>query len=190
MKLLLILALCLSSGLSFSPRAARNGICTSKWLFGNPEPPKTPPAKKDGGGLFGGMGGGMMDKMKQAQEIMKKAEEVNRELQETMIMGQDKDGQVFATFNGMAMPVGLKISESALAQGSEAVSLAATQAMIEAHAKAQQTMMKKMQSMCKLHLVTHMTPPATPACFPHFPVLHCTPLVDGGMMPGGGLPGM
>ena len=121
-------------------------LSTRAYLFGSPPPPG-PPAKKDGGGLFGGMGGGMMDKMKQAQDIMKKAEEVNRELTETVVMGQDKDGQVFATFNGMAMPVGLKISEAILSQGSEAVSIAATQAMIDAHTKAQTTMMTKMQSL-------------------------------------------
>ena len=119
---------------------------TRRYLFGSPEPPKTPPAKKDGGGLFG-MGGGMMDKMKQAQDIMKKAEEVNKELTETVVMGQDKDGLVFATFNGMAMPVALKVSDSILSQGSDAVSLAATQAMIDGHSKAQAVMMDKMRNM-------------------------------------------
>lgn len=117
-------------------------------LFGSPEPPKNnAPAKQGGGGLFGGGGGGMMDKMKQAQDLMKKAEEINKELVDTVIMGQDKDGLVFATFNGMGVPVGIKVSDAGLAMGSEAVSLAATQAVIEAHAKAQSVMMQRMSQM-------------------------------------------
>ena len=116
-------------------------------LFGSPEPPKNNAPKQGGGGLFGGGAGGMMDKMKQAQDLMKKAEEINKELVDTVIMGQDKDGLVFATFNGMGVPVGIKISDAGLAMGSEAVSLAATQAVIEAHAKAQTVMMQRMSQM-------------------------------------------
>ena len=118
-------------------------------LFGAPEPKKDSPAKSGGGGLFGGMGGGggMMDKMKQAQDMMKQAETINKELMETVVMGQDAQGQVFATFNGMAVPVGLKISDAMLAQGGEAVSLAATQAMIDAHQKAQGVMMQRMSQL-------------------------------------------
>ena len=107
-------------------------MTTRKWLFGSPEVPKNQPVKKDGGGLFGGMGGGgMMDKMKQAQEMMSKAQEVNKELMDTTVMGQDKEGLVYATFKGMAMPVGIKISDAILTRTSDEVSLAATQAMIE-----------------------------------------------------------
>ena len=156
LALLVLLAL-LASANAFSRSATRIKLAsgtrapssaTKLNLFGSPEPPKNQPAKKDGGGggLFG-MGGGMMDKMKQAQEMMKKAEEINKELMDTAVIGQDKEGQVFATFNGMAMPVGIKIPDSVLAQGSEAASLAATQAIIDAHTKAQGVMMGKMQAM-------------------------------------------
>lgn len=48
-------------------------------LFGNPEPPKTNSEKKEGGGLFGGMGN-MMENVKKAQEIAKQAEVVQRDL--------------------------------------------------------------------------------------------------------------
>lgn len=48
-------------------------------LFGNPEPPKTNSDKKEGGGLFGGMGN-MMENVKKAQEIAKQAEVVQRDL--------------------------------------------------------------------------------------------------------------
>ena len=48
-------------------------------LFGNPEPPKTNSDKKEGGGLFGGMGN-MIENVKKAQEIAKQAEVVQRDL--------------------------------------------------------------------------------------------------------------
>lgn len=88
-----------------------------------------------------------MDSMKKAQEIAKNAELVNKELMDTVIIGQDPSGQVFATFNGLGMPVGIKISDSLLSQGADAVSLASTQAMVDAHAKATQAMMSKMQAL-------------------------------------------
>lgn len=90
-------------------------------LFGNPEPPKASPEKKDGG-LFGGMGN-LMESMKKAQEIAKQAESVNKELANTIIIGQDPTGVVTTTFNGLGVPIGIKIPDSLLSQGSEAVSL-------------------------------------------------------------------
>ena len=122
-------------------------LSTSRNLFGSPEPPKNSPAKKEGGGgLFGNMGN-MMENMKKAQEIAKQAEVLNKELADTIIVGNDPSGQVAATFNGLGMPIGIKIADSMLSQGSEAVSLAASQAMVDAHAKSQQTMISKMQQM-------------------------------------------
>jgi len=50
-------------------------------LFGNPEPPKTNTDKKEGGGLFGGMGN-MLENVKKAQEIAKQAEVVQKDLGE------------------------------------------------------------------------------------------------------------
>jgi len=115
-------------------------------LFGNPEPPKTNSDKKEGGGLFGGMGN-MIENVKKAQEIAKQAEVVQRDLASTMINGSDPSGAVVATFNGIGAPVAIKISESLLAQGAEAVSIAATKAMIDAHTKSQYAMMTKMQEL-------------------------------------------
>ncbi len=40
-----------------------------------------------------------------------------------MINGSDPSGAVVATFNGIGAPVAIKISESLLAQGAEAVSI-------------------------------------------------------------------
>ena len=62
---------------------------------------------------------------------------------DTIIIGNDPSGQVTATFNGLGMPIGIKLSDAILSSGSEAASLAATQAMVDAHAKAQNAMMSK-----------------------------------------------
>jgi DNA-binding protein YbaB len=120
---------------------------TSRNLFGNPEPQKNAsPAEKKDGGMFGGMGN-LMDSMKKAQEIAKQAEVVNRELAGTMIIGKDPAGEITTTFNGLGQPIGIKISDSMLTQGSEAVSLAATQAMVDGHTKSQETMIRRMQEL-------------------------------------------
>ena len=120
---------------------------TKKFLFGNPDPSKQSPApKKDGGGgLFGGMGN-MMDTMKKAQEIAKQAQELNKELAETPFIGNDPSMQVYATFNGLGAPISIKMSDEICSKGGEAVSMAATQAMADAYAKAQQAMITKMQA--------------------------------------------
>lgn len=91
--------------------------------------------------------GNIMDSMKKAQEIAQNAQTLNKELMETFFTGQDPTGQVVATFNGIGAPVSIKVSDSILSQGSEAVSLASSQAMVDAHARSQQAMMAKMQGL-------------------------------------------
>lgn len=54
-------------------------------------------------------------------------------------MYTDPTQQVYATFNGLGMPVGLKVSDALCAQGGEAVSLACSQAMLDGHTKSQNT---------------------------------------------------
>lgn len=79
-------------------------------------------------------------------------------------------GQVVATFTGLGTPIskihclspnesasttvlyiyhciGIKLSDAVLAQGSEAASIAASQAMLDAHAKAANVMISRMQAM-------------------------------------------
>lgn len=46
---------------------------------------------------------------------------------------------MYATFNGLGMPIGLKVSDALCAQGGEAVSLACSQAMLDGHTKSQNT---------------------------------------------------
>jgi len=115
-------------------------------LFGSPDPKKDSPAKKDAGGMFGGMGN-LMESMKKAQEIAKQAEVLNRELMDTIVMGQDASGAVVATFNGLGAPIGIKVSDAKIAEGAEAVSLSCSQAMVDAYTKSQNAMMAKMQAM-------------------------------------------
>jgi len=45
------------------------------------------------------------------------------------------------------MPISIKISDSAMSLSSEALSLAATQAMVDGHSKAQQVMLGRMQAL-------------------------------------------
>jgi len=165
--LLLIVSCTLAYRSGFAPRASFRLN-----LFGNaPEPNKSQPQKKDGGnfsyqsihslhitfiylffnlilyiGMFGGMGN-IMESMKKAQEIAKQAEVVNKELMETTILGQDPTGQVVASFNGLGVPLQIKISDSIMSQGAGVVSQATTQAMQDAHAKAAQTMVNRMQAL-------------------------------------------
>lgn len=121
-------------------------IATAKNLFGRPEPPKNVPDKKNEGGMFGGMGN-MMESMKKAQEMAKQAEAMNKELESTYVTGKDTSGAVLATFNGMAKPISIEVSDSILALGADSVSLAATQAVLDGHTKSQAMMMGRMQEL-------------------------------------------
>jgi DNA-binding protein YbaB len=127
-------------------KLAASHSSTARNLFGRPEPPKNVPEKKNDGGMFGGMGN-MMESLKKAQDMAKQAEIMNKELESTFIIGKDTSGAVTATFNGMAKPISVDIEESVLALGADAVSLAATQAVLEAHAKSQAAMMGRMQEL-------------------------------------------
>lgn len=140
----LLLALLVSVA-AFRPYT-RPAVSTKRFLFGAPEPKKDELKKDGGGGMFGGMGN-IMDQMKKAQEIAKKAEVVNRELMNTVIQGQDPAGLCVATYNGLGTPISMRITEAGIAQGAEALSLAASQAMVDGYAKAQSSMMTKMQAM-------------------------------------------
>ena len=113
-------------------------------LFGRSEPPKIVPDKNNGGGMFGGMGN-MMESLKKAQEMAKQAETINKELEAQVVTGKDPSGMVTCTFNGMTKPINLEVNDALLSQGAAAVSQATTQAMLDAHKKSQDLMMRRMQ---------------------------------------------
>jgi len=117
-------------------------------LFGNPEDKPAPQGgKKEGGGMFGGMGN-LMDSMKKAQEIAKQAEVVNKELSNTVVNGGDPAGEVVSTYNGLGVPISVKISDALAASGNaEKISTACTAALLDGHQKAQDAMMTRMQAM-------------------------------------------
>lgn len=144
---LLLAFICLTSHAYVIPRtlAKPAGISTTKFLFGNSEP-KNVPEKKNGGGMFGGMGN-MMEAMKKAQDMAKQAEVMNKELESTFITGYDTTGDVVATFNGIGKPIGVKVADSMLELGGDAVSLAVTQAVLDAHAKSSNAMLKRVSEM-------------------------------------------
>ena len=134
-----ILAVC-NSYLFRTPRV----LVTKRFLFGTPEPPKNQPPAKNDGGLFGNMGN-MMENLKKAQELAKEYERSMKELSETSVTATDPSGQVTATFTGVGTPVGIKVSESIAGQSAEVISAAATQAMMNAHAKAHKEMAAKLK---------------------------------------------
>jgi len=117
-------------------------------LFGNPDDKPVAAAggdKKDGG-MFGGMGN-LMDSMKKAQEIAKQAEVVNKELQNTVLTGNDASGDVTSTYNGLGVPISIKINDALAAKDADTISAACTDALIAGHTKAQEQMMSRMQAM-------------------------------------------
>ena len=143
----ILLSVHLTNAFTSMPR--RSLSSSRRFLFGTPEQPKdggTSPAKKDGGGMFGGMGN-LMDSMKKAQEIAKQAESMNKELAGQIIVGNDASGKVTATFNGLGQPIGIKIGEELMGKSAEEISLASTEAMIDAYTKATNMMMSKMQNL-------------------------------------------
>ena len=67
----------------------------------------------------GGQGNGMMDMMKNATEIKKKADALNKQMQTTTLSETDSTGLVKATVNGMGAPVKYEISPELLKKVSQ-----------------------------------------------------------------------
>ena len=89
-----------------------------------------------------------MQAMKKAQEMAKQAEVVNKELTETVVVGQDPSGMIVSTFNGLGMPISLKIAEGFhTSKTAEELSLACSQAIVDGHRRAQGTMVDRMSKM-------------------------------------------
>ena len=88
-----------------------------------------------------------MESMKKAQELVKQQEQMTKELLDTFFTGQDGSGQATATFNGLGSPINVKVTPTLCSQGSDAVSAAVSQAVVEAHRKAQEAMASRMQNL-------------------------------------------
>mmetsp|Transcript_26968 Transcript_26968/g.27211 ORF Transcript_26968/g.27211 Transcript_26968/m.27211 type:complete len:153 (+) Transcript_26968:68-526(+) len=142
MKASIIFCLIASAFAFYAPKFTSR--ITKRNLFGSPQDNK--PAPKKDQGMFGGMGN-MMESMKKAQEIAKQAEVINKELADQIVTGKDASGAVTATYNGLSMPISMKIEESAMSMSAEELSTATTQAMVEGFKKAQGAMMQKMQAL-------------------------------------------
>lgn len=132
----------LSSSLRRMPVPCRQ-LVVKQFLFGKSG---SKDVTNNAGGMFGGLGD-MMENIKKAREAMKQADVLRTELSREMVQGQDPQGLVTATFDGMGKPVSMKISEAAIAKGAEAASLAATKALIDAHSKSANMMQEKLQAM-------------------------------------------
>ena len=79
--------------------------------------------------------------------MAKQAEVINKELQETVVVGQDSGGLVVCQFNGLGQPVSMRIGEGFKDMSAEELSMATTQAMADGHKRAQETMMNRMSAM-------------------------------------------
>ena len=147
MALVIICILLITATDAFSPLKTNFKLTSSsrQFLFGGSAENKPAPDKKDGG-MFGGMGN-MMDAMKKAQDMAKQAETINKELSETVVVGQDSKGLVVAQFNGIGSPISMRIGEGFKDMSSEDLSLACTEAMADGHKRAQATMMNRMSQM-------------------------------------------
>ena len=79
--------------------------------------------------------------------MAKQAEVINKELTETVVVGQDPAGLIVCQFNGIGSPISMKIGEGFKDMSAEDLSLAASQAMADGHKRAQATMMNRMSQM-------------------------------------------
>jgi len=141
------MALLLASSTAFRTivphRAAIVVPVSRRYLFGSPEPPKD---KK--GGMFGGLGD-MMGNMKKMQEVTKLAQELQKDLAETIVVGQDGNNLVVVTYTATGKPISMKISEEAMNKGADALSAAASKAMLSAHEKGTEVAKSKTEDLFK-----------------------------------------
>ena len=79
--------------------------------------------------------------------MAKQAEVINRELMDTVVVGQDPSGIILATFNGLGVPMSMKVAEGFQSKSADELSQACTAAMIDGHKRAQAAMMNRMGQM-------------------------------------------
>jgi DNA-binding protein YbaB len=69
--------------------------------------------------------------------MAKQAEVINKELTETVVVGQDAAGTVVATFNGLGIPISMKVADGFQTRSAEELSIACSTAMMDGHRRAQ-----------------------------------------------------
>ncbi len=109
---------------------------------------------------MGGMGN-MMNQFKQAQEIAKKTQAMQAELDKLLIDGTAADGKVVVTLTGNQKPSKVSLDDAYLAGASgEQVGMDVAEAMKEAH---QKSMSQQMEKMAELYQELGMgAPPPSP----------------------------
>jgi len=108
-------------------------------LFGG----KKEGSKESSSGPGGGMGN-MMEQFKKAQEIGKRTQEMQKELEAMEVVGMDSGGGVKCVVTGQNKPLRVEFGDGVLEGGAEAVSKAVSEALIDAHAKGTEISAKKM----------------------------------------------
>lgn len=89
----------------------------------------------------------LAEAFKKAQEVQQGAQKLQEELEQMEIEGQSADGTVKVILSGNQEPRRVEISESAVSQGSEALSQIVTEAMQDAYVKSTETMRERMEEL-------------------------------------------
>ncbi|KAL6782724.1 STIC2 [Auxenochlorella protothecoides x Auxenochlorella symbiontica] len=129
----------------FSSSARRTCLASPQALFGK--------GKEEGGGGGGnpfGNFGNMMEKLKDAQNLVKtETARLQAELAQTEFEGFSKDETVRVVVSGNQQPKAVEITQEAYKDGPEALSQAVLEAAQEAHATSVKGMQEKMAGLAK-----------------------------------------
>ena len=89
-----------------------------------------------------------MEQFKKAQEIGKRTQEMQKELEAMEVTGASSDGTVSVVVTGQNKPVRVEFSDGSLSEGTpEGVSESVTEAMKDAHQKGTEIAAKKMMAL-------------------------------------------
>ncbi|CAM6022362.1 unnamed protein product [Sphagnum balticum] len=114
---------------------------------GNENPEEA--SKKQGLGMFGNMQG-LYDTVRKAQQVVQvEAVRVQKELAAAEFDGYCDDELVKVTLSGNQEPVRVEITEAALGEGAEKLSMLVTQAYKDAHTKSVTAMKERMKNLAE-----------------------------------------
>jgi DNA-binding protein YbaB len=86
----------------------------------------------------------LMGIMNKAQSIAEEGQRLISELDHIRIVGTDPLNEVNCTFNGLTIPVDVKISQSLMSKSSEIVSAHVTSAIIDGHKKSRDNLVEQL----------------------------------------------